>query len=169
MIFVTVGSSTIPFDRLLRAVDAAAIDEHLVVQHGTSAIRPPSADCVEFLDYDEFVEHIGAARVIVTHAGVGSIMTTLAERKRPVVVPRQARYGEAVDDHQLVFARRCAELGLVTALEDADRLAATIVDYVADGPEFGSSPSPIEIELRSHIERRIGPPRTSLAMAGGGG
>jgi beta-1,4-N-acetylglucosaminyltransferase len=165
MIFVTVGSSKIPFDRLLRAIDRAAIDEEIVVQLGASTIRPRCSQSVDFLSYEQFVEHVRLARVIVTHAGVGSIVTTLAERKRPVVVPRQAQYDEAVDDHQVVFARRCAELGLVTVLEDVDRLARAIADHAADGLVFGSTPSPIEVELRSYIERCIGPPVTAMVMS----
>ena len=54
--------------------------------------------------FDELVEHVRRARVVVSHAGVGSVLTALANGKRPVVVPRLHRFGEAVDDHQLPFA-----------------------------------------------------------------
>src|SRR4051812_17389504 len=101
MIFVTVGSSMIAFDRLLRAVDELAVDERLVVQHGASTIEPANAECVDVLSFESFVALVKDARVLVTHAGVGSILTALGEHKRPIVVPRRQMYGEAVDDHQV--------------------------------------------------------------------
>ena len=106
-------------------------EEDLVVQHGASAVRPRHAECVDFLDYDEFVGPHRQARVVVTHAGVGSVMTALAHGRRPLVVPRRVDFGEAVDDHQLTFARRADELGLVTLVEDVSDLAA-ISAYEAD-------------------------------------
>jgi UDP-N-acetylglucosamine transferase subunit ALG13 len=126
MVFVTIGTSE-PFDRLLRALPQLD-GEELVVQAGESDLRPDGARCISYVPYEELVELIRAARVVVTHAGVGTIMTVLANGKRPVVMPRLARFGEAVDDHQLPLARRLAEDGFVTLAEDeaalADALAA---------------------------------------------
>jgi len=127
VIFVTVGTNEAPFDRLLRAVgDLPPGDEEIVVQRGSSGVRPAVARCVDFLPFDELAAMVGQARVVVTHAGVGSIMVALGQGKRPIVVPRLSRLGEAVDDHQLPFARRLAERGLVTLLEDESELASAI-------------------------------------------
>jgi UDP-N-acetylglucosamine transferase subunit ALG13 len=125
MIFVTTGTCE-PFDRLLRAVDALSIDEELVVQHGFSPVRPRGARCVEFLPFAELVDLVREARVVVTHAGVGTVLTALANGKRPVVVPRRAGAGDAVDDHQVEFARRVAASGLVTLVEDLDELSGAL-------------------------------------------
>ena len=62
------------------------------------------------------------ARVVVTHAGVGSIMTALTLGKQPIVVPRQKRFHEAVDDHQLALARRLDKAGLVVLTEEPSGL-----------------------------------------------
>lgn len=162
MIFVTVGSSKSPFDRLLRAVDTAFLDEDVVVQHGVSAVRPKNAECVGFLDFDGFVARIEQARVVVTHAGVGSIMTSLAHGKRPVVVPRRADFGEAVDDHQLPFARRADELGLVELVEAETDLGEAIRAYAGVHEAIAAARSPIEIELRRYIRETIGLGRASV-------
>jgi UDP-N-acetylglucosamine transferase subunit ALG13 len=66
---------------------------------------------------------IRRARVVVTHAGVGSVMVALANGKRPIVVPRRKAFGEAVDDHQLQLGRRFAEADLVTLVERPEDLA----------------------------------------------
>lgn len=117
MIFVTVGTNEAPFDRLVEGVDALNLDEELVVQHGPSAIRPRGAECHDFLAFDQIVEFIRAARVVISHAGVGSVLVALANDKHPVVVPRLRQFGEAVDDHQLAFARRLHRDGVLTCVE----------------------------------------------------
>lgn len=129
MILVVVGTNEAPFDRLLTALDGRPTvndGEALVVQHGPSAVRPRGADCVDYLPYDELVAAIERARLVVTHAGVGSIMTALANGKRPVVMPRLQRYGEAVDDHQVALARRLDAEGLVTSAETDDELVRAL-------------------------------------------
>jgi UDP-N-acetylglucosamine transferase subunit ALG13 len=121
MIFATTGTCE-PFDRLLQAFDGFELDEELVVQHGISPVRPRGARCVDFLAYAELVELVRGARVVVTHGGVGSVLTALANGKRPVVVPRSAARGEAIDDHQLEFARKIAAAGVIDLVEDPAEL-----------------------------------------------
>lgn len=123
MILVTVGTNEAPFDRLLQAVAALSTSEEIVVQHGSSAIVPANAArTYDFLLFDDLVREMRASRVVVTHAGIGSIMTALSCGRRPVVAARLVANREAVDDHQLPVARRLQEAGLVTLVEDLARL-----------------------------------------------
>ena len=167
MIFASVGSSTIPFDRLVRALESMETDEDLVVQTGVSTVRPRRAKVLDYVGYDEFVALIRSARVVVTHAGAGSVITALGEGKRPIIVPRRAAQGEAVDDHQVTFARRVAELGLATVVEDVSVLAPALRDHEPSLARSGSQPSPIERELRSYIERCVGPAKVDSARVAG--
>jgi UDP-N-acetylglucosamine transferase subunit ALG13 len=128
MIFVTVGMSTSPFDRLLRAVGELPLEEELVVQHGPSLVRPARARCHDYLPHDELTELMRQARVVVTHAGVGSVALALLQGKRPVVVPRRRRFGEAVDDHQAQLAGTLHRQGVVRLVDDLDELRAVIED-----------------------------------------
>jgi beta-1,4-N-acetylglucosaminyltransferase len=142
MILVTVGTNEAPFDRLLRVFDTngGAAREQMLVQHGPSLLRPEGATCVDFLSFDDLVLAIRRARVVVMHAGVGSIMTALANGKRPVVVPRLRRYGEAVDDHQLDLGRRLHEGGLVTLVEEPDDVPGALEHASATSEhELGAS------------------------------
>src|SRR5205823_13148086 len=100
VIFATTGTCE-PFDRLLEAFDTVELDEELVVQHGISPVRPRGARCVDFLAYAELVELVRRARVGVTHGGVGSVLTALADGKWPIVVPCRAAAGAASADLQL--------------------------------------------------------------------
>jgi UDP-N-acetylglucosamine transferase subunit ALG13 len=123
VILVTVGTNEAPFDRLLEAVAALSTSEEIVVQHGSSAIVPANAArTYDFLLFDDLVREMRASRVVVTHAGIGSIMTALSCGRRPVVAARLVANREAVDDHQLPVARRLQEAGLVTLVEDLARL-----------------------------------------------
>src|SRR5262249_45028598 len=128
MILVTTGTNAPAFDRLLRAVGELDVDEPVVVQHGPSIVRPPGATCLEYISFDEFIQLVQNARVVVTHAGVGSILVTLMNGKCPVVMPRLARYREHVDDHQLELSRRLAEIGVVTVVENASDLQRAVTD-----------------------------------------
>ena len=136
MIFVSVGTNEARFDRLLRAVAELPLDEELVVQHGHSARdrarRTPSSSTSS--PSRRWSTTIRRARVVVTHAGVGSVMVSLANGKCPVVVPRRKAFGEAVDDHQLQLGRRFAAAGLVTLVEDAGRPRATRWRASSDRP-----------------------------------
>src|SRR5688572_12463987 len=88
MILVTIGTSE-PFDRLLRAIAELEFDEPLVVQYGDSKTRPARARCVSFLSFDELVQLVRDARVVITHAGAGTVLACAFNGKRPVVVPRR--------------------------------------------------------------------------------
>jgi len=150
VIFVTLGTQAYPFDRLLGGLDG--LDEELVVQGGASSHRPAGAGWFDYLEYPQLVEYVRRARAVVSHAGVGSVMTAVAEGKRPLVVPRLHRFGEAVDDHQVPFARRLAEAGLVTLVEDPAGLPAAL----ADPPplaERAASESSLAADLRAYLER----------------
>ena len=66
MIFVTVGTNEAAFDRLLRHLDGVAASEELVVQHGASSVRPAGATCLDFLPFEDLVDMMRRARVVVT-------------------------------------------------------------------------------------------------------
>ena len=155
MIFVSVGTNEARFDRLLRAVAELATEEELVVQHGHSTpVDRPGAELVDFLSFEAMVDTIRRARVVVTHAGVGSVMVSLANGKCPVVVPRLKSFGEAVDDHQLQLGRRFAAAGLVTLVEDPDGLAAALAAEQQPAAIVPSASS-LAADLTSFLEQAI--------------
>jgi UDP-N-acetylglucosamine transferase subunit ALG13 len=112
-IFVTVGTDHHPFNRLIEWVDAwLAVDRPVrvrsFVQSGTS--NPPRhAAWKGYLSPEEMATASGGATAVVSHGGPGTIISCRSRGVVPIVVPRQRRWGEAVDDHQVVFTRRMAE------------------------------------------------------------
>jgi UDP-N-acetylglucosamine transferase subunit ALG13 len=162
MIFVTIGTGE-PFDRLVQAAGRLPGDEELLIQRGDSSVEPARGSCADFMPFDELVAHIRRARVVVMHAGAGSVLAALAEGKLPLVVPRRRCFGEAVDDHQLWFARHLARAGLVRLVEDPDRLAEALPEAYEPpvAPRLGASG--LVTELRSYLSDTVGATSTPLA------
>jgi UDP-N-acetylglucosamine transferase subunit ALG13 len=160
VIFVTVGTYDAPFDRLLAALDQADIDEQLVIQCGHSTIRPRGAECREFMPFEAIVEQAQRSRVVVAHAGVGSVLVALAAGRRPILVPRLRAYGEAVDDHQLEFARKLAHIGLARLVEDPAGLAAALTEPAVAAPlGLAGEEGGLCAELRGYVADTIGASR----------
>jgi UDP-N-acetylglucosamine transferase subunit ALG13 len=156
VIFVTVGSSGLPFDRLLREIERIAADDELLVQHGPSQIKPRNAHCVPFMHFAELERTVASARIVITHAGAGSILLSLMNRKRPIVVPRNSRYGEVVDDHQEHFAERLARDSLVTlVLEPADLARVVAEQKGDDAPAEARAGTALESELRGYFRQKL--------------
>jgi UDP-N-acetylglucosamine transferase subunit ALG13 len=152
MILVTTGTNEQPFDRLVRAAARLRPDEPLVVQHGASLEPHGVGTWVEMMPFEELSARMTAARMVVSHAGVGSIMLARRCGKVPIVMPRRVGLGEAVDDHQVPLARRLHALGMVVMVEDEEQLErALAADSVAAGPRVeGDRPLAAELRLFFH-------------------
>lgn len=127
MVFVTVGSQKFQFDRLMRAVDALAasgeVEGGVFAQTGACSYVPGHCQSKPFLDREEFARRMATADVVVAHAGTGAIVGAVKLGKRVVAVPRLAKFGEHVDDHQVEIVRQFAEMGLIEPCYDPDGLA----------------------------------------------
>jgi UDP-N-acetylglucosamine transferase subunit ALG13 len=162
MIFVSVGTHEAPFDRMLRTVFELELDEELVVQYGPSAVRSDRAAEAEYLSFDEVVGYIREARAVVMHAGVGSVMISLANGKRPIVMARRHEFGEHVDDHQVELARRMEASGLATFVDDV----AGLREALAGAPEPAGRMSGVPWlgdDLAGYLAEQLGVPRGHAA------
>ena len=104
MIFVTIGSM-FPFDRMIRAMDlwaeAEGRGEEVLAQIGGGDYEPRHMTWVRKLDRPAYADAIRRSRLVVAHAGVGSIVTAGELNRRIVVLPRRAHLGEHTSDHQV--------------------------------------------------------------------
>ena len=128
MILLTLGTHEQPFDRAVDAVVPLAAREPVVVQHGHTAARPgtPGVEWIEFTGRERMRELVAEAATVVCHAGTGCIVTAISLGRTPVVIPRLARHGEHVDDHQLQITSEFAAAGLVVPCLEAGDLEAAI-------------------------------------------
>jgi UDP-N-acetylglucosamine transferase subunit ALG13 len=115
LLLVSVGTDHHPFDRLIGWIDGwlAANPGRLrcLMQTGTSAPPRGPAEWQAYLAFDALEGAMAEAAAVVCHGGPGTILGARHLGAVPIVVPRQHRLGEHVDDHQVAFARRLAAAG----------------------------------------------------------
>ena len=133
MIFVTVGTHEQPFDRLVKEIDRlvekSIVTEQVFIQTGYSLYEPQFCEHAKFLKFNEMLDKIENARVVITHAGPSSIMLALYKGKTPVVMPRQKEHGEHVDNHQMSFCRKLEDKGTVLAAYKSEEIKKKIENY----------------------------------------
>jgi UDP-N-acetylglucosamine transferase subunit ALG13 len=125
VIFVAVGTQG-SFDRMIRPIDEWAVRndrDDVFAQIGRDAWRPTRIQWVEHLDAKEFRSRVERADVVISHAGMGTILTALELRKPVLIMPRRAALLEQRNDHQLATAKKLEEMGLATVAHDERELA----------------------------------------------
>ena len=130
MIFVVLGTQKFQLNRLLRSLDEfvekGTIIDDITAQTGNSDYKPKHYIYYPFLGKDEFESHISKADLIISHGGVGSIMTALNNEKPVIIFPRLSKYHEHVDDHQTEIARAFNEKGYALLCDETDDLSQLI-------------------------------------------
>lgn len=156
MIFITLGSQKFQFNRLLKEIDLLVekriINDDVFAQVGASDYTPKNFNFKYYLDQNEFKEKMNSASLIITHAGTGAIITGLKNQKKIIAVPRLAKYGEHVDDHQLQIVNSFMQANLIFSVNDITELKNKIVDI--NRHEFATFQTNNEIFLKN-IENDI--------------
>ncbi len=161
MIFLTVGT-ILPFDRLSRAVDewAGGTSCKTPVFGQLSALgkhnyRPKNFKWVDRLSRDEFRAHMAKAKIIVTHAGVGTIIEASMYSKPLLVLPRRHDLREVVNGHQFeTVAKFGNRPGIHVAMDESEIAPAidTLLETADDLPSLGPYAEPrLPEAIRSFI------------------
>lgn len=139
MIYVTVGTQ-LSFDRLLKLVDfwSKTTSEHVVAQVGPTNLIFDNIECYSFVTPAQSRNYFSHARLIVSHAGMGSILTALELGKPIILFPRLFELGEHRNNHQLATVNRFEGTpGLHVARNDVELF------YLLSSHEVCSQSSPI--------------------------
>jgi len=134
MIFVTTGTQA-PFNRLVKVMDALASEldgEEIIVQASGVDFETKNVKVVGFLHPKEYNRIFNEARLVISHAGMGSIVSALTKGKPIIVIPRKAALGEHRDDHQVDSAKKMEALGYVPVAYDEEQLRTKIVNMLMD-------------------------------------
>lgn len=143
MIFVTVGTHEQQFNRLLKKMDQLKeqnyINEEIIIQTGYSTYK--LKNCIEkkFLSYDEMHKYAKECRVMITHGGPASIFLAHQYGKIPVVLPRNPKFDEHVDEHQMLFCDRLSKLKKILLINNLDDIMQNI--YLASDNSYKISHS----------------------------
>ena len=142
MIFVMLGTQNNPFQRLLeevdRLIDKNVITEEVVVQAGYTKYQPKNEKMkiINFMSREELDTFEQKANFIITHGGVGSIITSLEKGKKVIAVPRLHQYGEHVNNHQTEIVEKFNKSGNIIGLQSVEELEEAIKKV----PDFEPKP-----------------------------
>jgi UDP-N-acetylglucosamine transferase subunit ALG13 len=154
LVFVTVGTDHHPYDRLMNWTDewledGGAERAHVFVQYGTST-PPKIARSRDYLAHKDMQAVIARSTAVVTHGGPSTIMEMRYKGIIPIVAPRNSALGEHVDDHQIRFARRIAQLGTIRLVESREDLFSLLDMAVRSPEEFRATNDDTEIAASVH-------------------
>jgi UDP-N-acetylglucosamine--N-acetylmuramyl-(pentapeptide) pyrophosphoryl-undecaprenol N-acetylglucosamine transferase len=147
---ITVGTDEeYPFNRLLEAARDVDLPKPITVQRGVSTVEFGET-CFDFAPASAIARSVLQAELVVSHAGIGSVMLAVASARRLIVMPRSAAFGEAIDDHQRAFAEELAARGI--AVVDTTEDLRDVVSRVTEiDPAPAPPPSQLVPELRSYL------------------
>jgi len=125
MIFVTIGTPSQGFPRLIKKMDeiAGKIDEKIIMQIGYEKYKPKNAEYFDFLeDFEKIIELNKLARIVVCHGGIGGIITALQQGTPVIAVPRLKKYNEENDDHQLETVEALKKEWMIKVVYEVEEL-----------------------------------------------
>ncbi len=119
-VFVSVGTHTQQFDRLVKKIDEIALEEKETIeffgQTGNCLYQPKNFRFKKFLDDSEFEQKILESDLVIGHAGAGLIISCLAKKKKAIIMPRLKEFGEHTNSHQTDLANALASKKKVLAV-----------------------------------------------------
>lgn len=136
MIFVTVGTQ-LAFPRLVDALNMWAADtsEEVIAQTLQQPRDWPNLTCHPTLEPAAFEDLFGRARVVVGHAGIGTILSAFRHSRPLIILPRRLALGEHRNDHQIATAQAVQDLRGLHVAWQAEEIAALLRQDLAPADE----------------------------------
>ncbi len=139
MILVTLGTQDKEFKRILKAVDKAIDDkiitEEVIVQAGFTKYKSDNMEIFDLIPIDEFNKLIKKANLVITHGGVGSILTGLINHKKVIAIPRLKKYDEHESDHQKQIVDSFYNEGYILKVDDTKDLKKVLEEVKTFKPK----------------------------------
>ena len=126
MILVLLGTQNNSFHRLLeeveRNIENKTIQEEVVVQSGYTKFESKNMKIIDLMSKEELAKYQDKASLIITHGGVGSIVSSIEKGKKVIAVPRKHEYGEHVNNHQKDIIELFDKKGYIIGIKEVDKL-----------------------------------------------
>ena len=147
MIFVSLGTQDKPFNRIIDYVISLKENlkelqsEKIIIQLGQTKLLKSDNERIKNLEniiiYDmlkpeKMKDIIKDSDIIITHAGVGTIMECLEMDKEIIVVPRKVENLEHVNNHQEEIAFEMEKKGFLTKVDTYEELENKISMLLKD-------------------------------------
>ena len=156
MILVILGTQDKPFVRLLQAVETLVqqevITDRIIVQAGMTKYSSELVEVFDLIPSDQFNNLINQADLIITHGGVGSIITALKNKKKVIAVARLKEYGEHTNNHQVQIIEKFVSEGYILGISDTSLLIDSLISSKTFKPkEFNSNSAQVINIIRNYI------------------
>lgn len=157
MIFVILGTQDKPFSRLLNALEKEIkkenIKEKLIVQAGSTKYESKYMEIHDYLDMKSFNKYINDADYIITHGGVGAILDSIKKNKKVLVVPREQKYDEHENDHQIQITERFTKMGYILSCMNTKDISLKIQELKEFKPKkFVSNNKKLISKIEEYID-----------------
>ena len=154
MIFVSVGTYAIGFDRLIREVDRLAADgiiKDVFCQIGGGTYIPTNTKYARFITDGEMCEMISASDFLIVHGGVGILSEAIKLNKKIIAFPKQKRHKDYFNDHQLEIVTYLEKKGMILAAYELKDLEVKIFEIPDFTPLKQSSGNRIPLLISEFI------------------
>ena len=131
MILVLLGTQNNSFHRLLEEVEKnikdKTINEEVIVQAGYTKYQSDKMKIIDLMSKEQLSKFQDEASLIITHGGVGSIVSSIEKGKKVIAVPRKHEYGEHVNNHQEEIVKDFNSKGYIIGIENVEDLKQAII------------------------------------------
>ena len=136
MILVTLGTQDKSFTRLVKEIDKLVekkvIKEKVIVQLGCTKYKSKNLETFDLIEFDKLEQMTKDANLIITHGGVGSILTGLKYDKKVIAIPRLSKYKEHTNDHQIQIVNEFYNTGYILKCDepkDLEKVLKEVKDF----------------------------------------
>ena len=131
MILVLLGTQNNSFHRLLEEVEKnikdGTIKDEVIVQAGYTKFQSHRMRIIDLMSKEQLEKFQDEADLIITHGGVGSIVSSIQKGKKVIAVPRMHEYGEHVNNHQKEIVKDFNYKGYIIGIEIVEDLKQAII------------------------------------------
>ena len=132
MILVLLGTQNNSFYRLLEEIEEnikdGTIKEEVIVQAGYTKFQSHNMRIIDLMSKEQLSKFQDEADLIITHGGVGSIISSVEKGKKVIAVPRMHEYGEHVNNHQIEIVKDFNNKGYIIGIEKIEDLKQAILE-----------------------------------------
>ena len=131
MILVLLGTQNNSFHRLLEEIEKnikdGTVKEEVIVQAGYTKFQSYKMRIVDLISKEQLEQFQDEANLIITHGGVGSIVSSLKRGKKVIAVPRMHEYGEHVNNHQKEIVKDFNDKGYLIGIDKVEDLKQALI------------------------------------------
>ena len=131
MILVSLGTQDKQFTRLLimiqKLIEDKIIVEEVIVQAGYTKFESSQMQIFDYVSMEKFNSLLNECDLLITHGGVGTIMSALKIKKPVIACARLSEYQEHHNDHQCEIINSFSDSGYLIKCDDQNDLKQCLI------------------------------------------